>query len=147
LLDRIQSRPYLRIWTLPASLSANEQRTPSTSGFPPNPLGFRRLDAASEVLDLPLRRVELAEAQAVQLLAALPQRYRLVERSVAALEPLHDLLELALCRLERRLTRHGRRTSRRRLRRRSARPTRPPPPNGRSTRRHARSRSPGSASP
>jgi len=31
-----QSRPYLRIWTLPASSPGNEHRTPATSGIPPN---------------------------------------------------------------------------------------------------------------
>jgi GNAT superfamily N-acetyltransferase len=32
-----QSRPYLRIWTLPASSPGNEHRDPATSGIPPNP--------------------------------------------------------------------------------------------------------------
>src|SRR5205823_10653466 len=35
--QRPQSRPYLRIWTLPASSPGNEHRTPATSGIPPNP--------------------------------------------------------------------------------------------------------------
>src|SRR5437660_5391781 len=35
--QRPQSRPYLWIWTLPASSPGNEHRTPATSGIPPNP--------------------------------------------------------------------------------------------------------------
>src|SRR6266498_2251148 len=55
------------------------------------------LRASRELLDLAVRRVELAEAQLVQLLAALPQLDGLVESCVAALQSLDDLLELALC--------------------------------------------------
>src|SRR5205823_3290827 len=98
-------------------------------------------------LDLALRGVELDAAEAVELLAALPKRDRLVERGLAALEPLHDLLELALRRLEGRLSRHGRRIFRRSPRCRSERRSRPSLRSARSPRRRARSRSRGSASP
>src|SRR6266487_1352823 len=64
----------------------------------------------SALLALALGRVQLAEAKAVELLAPLPQRDRFVEAGLAAFEPLDDLLELALRRLEGWLTRHGRRT-------------------------------------
>ncbi len=59
--------------------------------------------AASQLLDLALCGVELRAAERVQLLAALPEGDRLVERNLAALEAFHDLLELRLCLLERRL--------------------------------------------
>src|SRR6185295_18018433 len=39
--QRPRSRPYLWIWTLPASSPGNEQRTPATSVIPPNAPGFR----------------------------------------------------------------------------------------------------------
>ena len=70
------------------------------------PDGVRRRSCrkpTSELLDLALRRVELRAAERVQLLAALPERDRLVERNLAALEPLDDLLELRLRLLEGRL--------------------------------------------
>jgi len=63
-------------------------------------LGLNRLDAACELLDAALRRVELRRADGVQLLAALPKRDRLVEARVSALEPLDDRLQLALGLLE-----------------------------------------------
>ena len=50
----------------------------------------------------PVRRVQLRGADAVELLAALPERDRLVEARLAALEPLDDRLELPLGVLERR---------------------------------------------
>src|SRR5438093_6069529 len=56
--------------------------------------------AASQFLDPALRAVEPLPAEAVELLAALPERERLVEVDVAALEPLDDLLELLLRLLE-----------------------------------------------
>src|SRR5262249_26489814 len=55
-----------------------------------------------ELLDLALGGVEPGRAEPVELLAALPQPDRLVERHVAALQSLDDRLELALCGLERR---------------------------------------------
>src|SRR5207302_1420639 len=47
------------------------------------------------------RAVELLAAERIELLTALPERERLVERGVALLEPLDDLLELELRLLER----------------------------------------------
>jgi hypothetical protein len=64
-------------------------------------LGLDRFDAAGELLDAALRRVELRRADRVELLAALPERDRLVEAGLAALEPLDDRLQLALGVLER----------------------------------------------
>src|SRR3954449_10371281 len=61
------------------------------------------LDPARELLDLALRAVELLAAERVQLLAALPQCERLVERRPTVLEPADDLLELRLGLLERQL--------------------------------------------
>jgi hypothetical protein len=63
-------------------------------------LGLDRFDAAGELLDPALGRVELRRADGVELLAALPERYRLVEAGLAALEPLDDRLQLALGILE-----------------------------------------------
>ncbi|TML49566.1 MAG: site-specific DNA-methyltransferase [Actinobacteria bacterium] len=40
-----RSRPYLWIWTLPASSPGNEHRAPATSVIPPNPPRTRRLSA------------------------------------------------------------------------------------------------------
>src|SRR4029453_11506874 len=97
--------------------------------------------------DLALGRVQLAEAKAVELLAPLPECDRFVEPGLAALEPLDDLLELALRRLERGLTRHGRRTFHRSPRRRCVRLSWRPTPSERSPPRRARSRSRGSGSP
>jgi hypothetical protein len=59
-------------------------------------LGPNGLDPARELLDPALRRVELGRADAVELFAALPERDRLVEARVAALEPPDDRLQLAL---------------------------------------------------
>ncbi len=55
---------------------------------------------ALSFFDLALRRVEPLAAERVELLAALPQRERLVERRLALLQPLDDLLELGLRLLE-----------------------------------------------
>src|SRR5215204_3745099 len=66
----------------------------------------RSLDALRQLLDLALGRIELAAAEAIKLLAALPKRDRLVQAGVAALEPLDDLLELSLRRLEGRVLGH-----------------------------------------
>jgi hypothetical protein len=63
-------------------------------------LGLDRFDAAGELLDAALRRVELRRADRVELLAALPERDRLVEAGLAALEPLDDRLQLTLGVLE-----------------------------------------------
>src|SRR5829696_986282 len=70
--------------------------------------GFRggSFDALRELLDLALGRVQLPTAEAVQLLAALPERDRVVQTRVPALEPLDDLLQLSLRRLEGRLVAH-----------------------------------------
>src|SRR5205085_5039962 len=64
-------------------------------------LGALPACGACQLLDPPVRRVELAEAEAVELLAALPERDRLVQARLAALEPLDDALELPLGGLER----------------------------------------------
>src|SRR5262245_8580597 len=66
--------------------------------------------AAREFLDLAVRRVELRSAEGVQLLAALPELDRLIERRLAGFQPLDDLLELVLRALERQLA-HRRRSS------------------------------------
>src|SRR5690349_10860904 len=50
---------------------------------------------SGELVDPTLRGVELGDAGSVQLLAALPERDRLVEPGPAALQSLDDLLELA----------------------------------------------------
>jgi hypothetical protein len=64
-------------------------------------LGLNRLDPAGELFDAPLSGVELGGADGVELLPALPERDRLVEARLAALEPLDDRLQLALGLLER----------------------------------------------
>src|SRR5207302_249979 len=60
-------------------------------------LRLRVLDALCKLLDLALGRVELLTAESVEVLAPLPELDRVVERNVAALEPLDDLSELLLC--------------------------------------------------
>src|SRR5215204_889320 len=55
---------------------------------------------AGELLDLALRRVELVGAEAVELLASLPERDRLVQVGLPALELLDDPFQLALSLLE-----------------------------------------------
>jgi len=83
------------------------QIAPSGLGFGPG--GFRvavpaeHAAAARELLDPPLRGVELRPAEGIELLAPLPQLERLLERRLPVLEPLHDLLELHLRLFERRL--------------------------------------------
>ena len=57
--------------------------------------------AQAKLLDAELGPVEQLGACPVERLAALPERERLVERDVAALEPRHELVELALELLER----------------------------------------------
>src|SRR6266545_4682346 len=86
---------------------------PNYSGSVKKRLGLRGLRAARKLLDLPLGSVELAEAELVELLAALPEADRLVELRVAALQPLDDLLELPLSVLERRLRTHSTRAPKR----------------------------------
>ena len=75
----------------------------------------RRRDPASRRADSvsirPCGGLEPRDAGAVQLLAALPELDRLVERHVTALEPADDLVELALQLLERALVAHGRTSS------------------------------------
>src|SRR6266511_5328390 len=56
-----------------------------------------------ELLDLSLGCVQLAPAERIQLLSALPEGDGLVEPGLAALELLDDLLQLSLSRLEREL--------------------------------------------
>src|SRR6266550_8892571 len=56
--------------------------------------------AASELLDLAVRGIEFLRAEAVELLAALPQRDRLVQGDLAALEAVDDRLQLPLRVLE-----------------------------------------------
>src|SRR5689334_4634777 len=63
-------------------------------------LGLNRFDSPCELLDTALGGVELGRADGVELLAALPERDRLVEARVAALEALDDGLQLALGFLE-----------------------------------------------
>src|SRR6186997_1140923 len=58
------------------------------------------LRAARELFDLALGGVEALPAEAVELLAALPELQRLVERRLARLEPVDDLLQLLLGLLE-----------------------------------------------
>jgi hypothetical protein len=63
--------------------------------------GSRRVCATSELFDLALGRVEPLLAEAVELLAPLPELERLVERRFTGLEAMDDLLELGLRLLER----------------------------------------------
>src|SRR5688500_20399580 len=65
--------------------------------------GTGLFDPLRELLDPALRRVEPLPAELVELLAALPECERLVERRLPELEPLDDLLELLLGVLEGRL--------------------------------------------
>jgi hypothetical protein len=67
-----------------------------------------------ELLDPSLGLLEAAEAEAQELLAALPQPDRLVEIGLPPLEPLDDLLQLPLRGLERQLA-DGRTSSTRAL--------------------------------
>jgi hypothetical protein len=63
-------------------------------------LGLDRFHPAGELLDAALGGVELRRADGIELLSPLPERDRLVEARVAALEPLDDRLQLALGLLE-----------------------------------------------
>ncbi len=72
----------------------------STIGSRLRALGLNGFDPAGELLDAALRRVELGRADGVELLAAFPERDRLVEARLSALEPLDDRLQLALGVLE-----------------------------------------------
>jgi hypothetical protein len=63
-------------------------------------LGLNGFDPACELLDTALSRVELRRADGVEVLAAFPERDRLVEARLSALEPLDDRLQLALGVLE-----------------------------------------------
>src|SRR5215211_5484843 len=56
--------------------------------------------ATRELFDLAFGGVETFLAEAVQLLATLPELQRLVQRRLAAFQPLDDPLELALGLLE-----------------------------------------------
>src|SRR4029079_8545457 len=56
--------------------------------------------AACELLDTPFGGMEPVFTEPVELLAPLPELQRLVERRLAALEPVDDLLELLLGRLD-----------------------------------------------
>jgi hypothetical protein len=64
-----------------------------------------------ELLDAELGPVEPLGTGAIQLVAALPERERLVEGHVAPLEPRDDLVELALQLLERPPALYGRTSS------------------------------------
>ena len=59
-------------------------------------LGLDGFHSACELLDATLGRVELGRADGIELLAALPERDRLVEARLSALEPLDDRFQLAL---------------------------------------------------
>src|SRR6266508_5074097 len=86
-------------------------------------LGPDRFHAPGELFDTALCGVQTRGAEAVELLASLPERDRLVEACLAAFEPLDDRLELALGVLEARL---AHRVS-------STRAPKPPPPSSTST--------------
>src|ERR1700694_1638620 len=60
----------------------------------------RVLDALRQLLDLALGCVELLAAEPVELFAPLPERECVVERHVAALQPLDDPGQLLLCLFE-----------------------------------------------
>jgi hypothetical protein len=90
--------PASGLAALPVSRSENDRSIRSI--FIPTALGLDRFDAARELFDATLRCVELRRADGVELLAALPERDRLVEARLAALEPLDDRLQLALGFLE-----------------------------------------------
>ena len=76
---------------------------------------------ARELFDLALHRFELRGAEAVELLAALPEPRQLLDARVAALEPLDDRLELALASSKVELSQRSLRRCRRRRARRSRR--------------------------
>src|SRR5262249_30914090 len=59
-------------------------------------LGTRRVDPLRQLLDPAFGRLQVGRAEAVQLLATLPELQRFVEPCVAALELLDDLRELLL---------------------------------------------------
>src|SRR4249919_115739 len=59
-------------------------------------LGLNGLHPARKLLDPSLRCVELGRADGIELLPTLPERDRLVEARLSALEPLDDRLQLAL---------------------------------------------------
>src|SRR5262249_34811237 len=75
-------------------------KRPDPRLFARTALGLHRFYAAGELLDAALSLVELGRADRVELLAALPERDRLVEARLAPLEPLADPLQLALRLLE-----------------------------------------------
>src|SRR5438034_10914919 len=70
--------------------SASDESVSSSTGRP------RRLDTPGQLFDLAVGGVEARYAHLVELLAPLPELDRLVEIGVAALQPLDDLLQLAL---------------------------------------------------
>jgi hypothetical protein len=63
--------------------------------------------ARNELLDLELGSLKARDAFLVELLAAPEEGDRIVHRHVAALQPRHDLVELALQLLERPLLAHA----------------------------------------
>src|SRR5829696_8189018 len=63
-----------------------------------------RFLSARQLLDAAVRGVELLAAELVELLAALPEPDRLVERRLSGLEALDDFLQLFLRALERHVT-------------------------------------------
>ncbi len=86
----------------PANAAVVGRREESAERHELAALGFRRLgrELAAELLDPTLGRVELRDAEAVQLFAPLPQRDRVLERGLAALELSDDALELGASLLE-----------------------------------------------
>ena len=90
----------------------------------PTDLRLDGFDAAGELVDSALGGVEPCRAEPVELLASLPERDRLVEARLAALQALDDPFELALSVLEGRLG--GQRVS-------STRAPKPPVPSSTST--------------
>src|SRR5215204_5557315 len=80
-----------------------------------------RSSPPNQLLDAAVRGVELLAAELVELLAALPELDRLVERRLSGLEALDDFLQLFLRALERHVTS-------------STRPPKPPSASSTSTR-------------
>src|SRR5688500_3903292 len=104
----------VRSWTVRAIVSSSRGSSPAKSGTclrrsvaseaTVREILYARLgffDPLRELLDPALGRVEPLAAELVELLAALPERERLVEGRLPVLEALDDLLELLLCVLER----------------------------------------------
>src|SRR5581483_10329984 len=89
--------PALAIGHLSEQVDPAEQLERNRHRRPSLPRWARRVDPLRELLDLALGGLELRRAESVELLAALPELERLVERGVAALQPFHDAAQLLLC--------------------------------------------------